>query len=188
MLRLEVPPLVPVVGPRAEAAGLPQAAQKAAVKAVPPSAAARVPFPVRAPEAAQRVQPEASARQARGLLRAARHEAQPGVAEVAAPTDAGVAAEEAEAAEPDVAVVAEVELPVVPAEPPSGPPSAAAWVFRQGRVLPWPAPPRLATTARAMELSPVAWPSERSWQAALVVVLSCALGPGNSEGEREIFG
>jgi hypothetical protein len=171
----EVLPLVPVAGPRAGAAGLPQAVQQAAVAAGRFSAAARAPFPVPGPEAAQLVPPEPSARQAQGLPLAARHEAQPGAAE-AEPTDAGAAAEGVAEAEPDVGVAA--VSPVVPAGLPSGPPWAAVWVFRQDRVLPWPVRRRSAPTARAMELSPVAWPSERSWQAALVVVLSCALGPG----------
>jgi hypothetical protein len=69
-------------------------------------------------------------RQAQGSLRAARHEAQP-AAEAAALTDAEVAGA---GEEPDVVVAA--ELPVVPAELPSGPPWAAAWAFRQDRSLP----------------------------------------------------
>ena len=73
-------------------------------------------------------------------------------------------------------VVEAAELPVVPAGLPSGLPSAPAWVFRQDRAPPA-APPRSALTAHAMELSTVAWLSERSWQAALGVVLSCALDP-----------
>ena len=59
----------------------------------------------------------------------------------------------------------------------SGLPWVAAWVFRRDRPLPA-APLRTTPTVRAMECSPVAWPSARSWQATLFVVLSCALGPG----------
>jgi len=165
---------VQVAGPRVEAAGLPRAARKAAVAAVPSSVAARAPFPVPAPGAAQLVPPEASVRQAQGLLLAARHEARP-AAEAAEPMDAGAVV--VEEAEPDVVVAA--EFPVVPAGLPSGPPWAAASAFRQDRALPWPVPPRSTPTARAMKKgSPVAWPLERSWQAALIVVLSCVLGPG----------
>jgi hypothetical protein len=158
MVQLQEVPLleVPVVGPRA-AAGRQPAAQKVVVAAVPFSVAAHAPFPVPAPEAGQLVRPEVSVRQAQGLLLAARHEAQP-AAKVAAPTDAGLVAEEA-AGEPDVvvaAVVVAAELPVVPVGLLSGPPWAAAWAFRQDRVLPWPVPPRSAPTARAMELSPTA--------------------------------
>jgi len=152
MVQLQEVPLleVPVVGPRA-AAGRQPAAQKVVVAAVPFSVAAH------APAAGQLVRPEVSVRQAQGLLLAARHEAQP-AAKVAAPTDAGLVAEEA-AGEPDVvvaAVVVAAELPVVPVGLLSGPPWAAAWAFRQDRVLPWPVPPRSAPTARAMELSPTA--------------------------------
>jgi hypothetical protein len=108
---------VQVVGRRAEPAGLPRVAQKAAAEAVPSSVAARAPFP--APGAARPVPPEASVRQEPGWLRAARHEVLP-AAEAAALTDAGVVAAEAEA-EPDVAVAAEFR--VVPA----GLPSALPW-------------------------------------------------------------
>jgi len=162
---------VPAAGPRAEAAGLSQAAQQAAVAVARPSVAAPVP----APAVARQVLPGLSGRQAQGLLLAARHEAQP-VAAAAEPTGAGVVAEAAVAAEPDVAEAA--AFPVVPAGLPSVLPWAAAWVFHQDRVLPWPVRRRSAPTARAMEWSPVAWRSERSWPAALVVVFSCALGPG----------
>jgi hypothetical protein len=66
--------------------------------------------------------------------------------------------------------------PAGPGALPSGLPWA--WACRQDPLPPWPAPRPSAQIARAMELSPIAWLSELSWQAAQVVVLSCALGPG----------
>ena len=45
-------------------------------------------------------------------------------------------------------------------------PSAAAWAFRRGRVLPWPAPQPGARFARATRRPQIAVPSTRSWQAA----------------------
>ena len=167
----------------AEPVGLRRVARKAAAEAVPSSVAARAPFRAPAPGVARRVPPEASERQAQGLRPAARHEALRLVAAVLARSDVAAAGAVAQpdaaaaevVAEPDV--VGAAALPVVPAEFPSEPPWAAAWVSRPDPVPPS-APPRSAPTARAMELSPIAWLSELSWQAALVVELSCALGPG----------
>jgi hypothetical protein len=162
----------PVAGRCAEPVGLPPVVQKVA-PAASSSVAAPAPFLALAPGAARPVLPEVSARQAQGLLRAGLHEElRLGVVE-AVPTDAAAVAA---GSGPDVVVAA--ALPVVPAGPPSEPPWGAVWVFRQDPAPLWPVRPRSAPTARAMGLSPVAWRSELSWQAALVVVLSCALGPG----------
>jgi hypothetical protein len=84
----------------------------------------------------------------------------------------GAVAEEAEPA----AAVARAAQDVPPGELPSG----VAWAFRQDLVLPS-VPPRPAPTARAMGWSwSVAWPSTRSWQAALFSGVSCALGPAEN--------
>lgn len=205
-------------GPRAQAvdrrAGLavwPPAASRAvvAVSAASSSAAARVPFHVPVPAAAQ---PEPglvpapalvppSVRSAQGLPRAEAYGARRlavvsrAQRDVAVQPDA-VAAERAvlpavaapdvaagaAASEPD-AVAAEAARPAeLPLEPLSVRPLALpqdAWAFRPDLAPPWLALPRSArTAARARELTPVASPSGRSWQAARGVVLSCALGPG----------
>jgi hypothetical protein len=126
-------------------------------------------------------QPDAEGPVEAGRLDAegAPEEVQPDAAVVAALPDvaAGAVVQPGAApAEQAPDVVEAAELPVVPAGLPSGLPSALAWVFRQDRAPPA-APPRSALTAHAMALSTVAWLSERSWQAALGVVLSCALDP-----------
>lgn len=62
-------------------------------------------------------------------------------------------------------VVAAAELQVVRGQR-AAQPSAAPSAFHRGRVLPWPAPPRAARFAHAMERSQIASPSGRWWQAA----------------------
>jgi hypothetical protein len=140
----------------------------------------RAPSLVPAPAAAPQVLSAVAVRQAQASPLAVEHEAlpaaavQPGVAAAVAVVQPDVAEEVG--AEP--AEAAAVAAPVVPAELPSGRPGAAAWACRQDPLPPWPAPPPSAMTARVMELSPIAWPQELlSWQAALIVALSCAWGP-----------
>jgi hypothetical protein len=48
----------------------------------------------------------------------------------------------------------------------AGATAGASWVFRPGRLLPWPAPRRAGRFAHAMRRPQIASPSERSWQAA----------------------
>jgi hypothetical protein len=94
--------------------------------------------------------------------------------------EAGVAELGAAAELRPVAVAAEWDAeeprPVVRAvpvaSPPAAGPSAAPWVFRRGRPLPWPARRRAARSAHAMRISRAASPSERSWQAARGEALS----------------
>ena len=95
------------------------------------------------------------------VAQAAAHEVQPLAAEEAVH---GVQRQAAEEAEPDVAVAAAAG-PAARAERPSALPWAVAWASRPDPVLPWPAPPRSAPIVRAMESSPVAWRSTRSWLA-----------------------
>jgi hypothetical protein len=179
----------------AEHGARPRAGLAAAARAAPSSAGARAPFHVHAPRAERPVPPGVWARQGSVQPRVAACEVQPlaaaevvlpdaGEAQAAAPPDVAEAAVEAvpdaaaEAAgeeEPDVAVVA-AALRAVRAALPSALPWAA-WASRQDLVLLWPAPPQSEPIVRAMELMPIAWPSTRSWQAALVLVLSCALDP-----------
>jgi hypothetical protein len=122
----------------------------------------RAPSLVRAPAAAPQVLSAVAVRQAQASPLAVEHEVLPAAAVVQPDAAEEVGAEPAEAA----AVVAS---PVVPAGLPSGRPGAAAWACRQGPLPPWPAPRPSAMTARVMELSPIAWSQELSWQAALVV-------------------
>jgi hypothetical protein len=177
----------------------------AAARAAPSSVGARVPFRAHAPAVARPVPPGVSARQAEALPQAAACEVQPPAVEEVARPDAeaavaaaqpGVAAAEVaerpdaaeeEAAEPDVAL-AVAARPAWRAGLPSVPPWAPVWVSRPDLILLWPAPSPSAPIGRAMELMPIAWPSTRSWQAALILVLSCAVGPREvSRGRREGF-
>ena len=92
----------------------------------------------------------------------------------------GAVAEEAEPA----AAVARAAQDALEGELPSAVAWAVAWAFRQDPVLPS-VQPRSAPTARAMGWSwSVAWPSTRSWQAALFSGLSCALGPAENSEAR----
>ncbi len=174
----------------AEPAELPRAAERGARPPVAepvvgelaaPSSAARAPFHAPAPAVARSVRPGASARPAPELQPVAVYGALP-LAEAAAvlpdaeaagavvPPDAAVG--EA-AARQDAAAGAAEAVPAAAAVPhpaaraglPSALPLAAASASRQDRVLPWPVPRRSAPIVRAMERTPVAWPSTRSWQA-----------------------
>ena len=78
---------------------------------------------------------------------------------------AAVAVVSGAAAVPPLVVRAEWAQSVV-SQPAAARPSAAAWVFRRGRALPWPARRRSARSAHAMRMSQAASRSERSWQAA----------------------
>ncbi len=204
------PPEVPVAEPCGASVEARQAESAGAVAAAPSSAA--VPFPVRAHAAVLTARRAASVRQAQGppqgakrevRPRAAAHEARPQGAEprdaaVEVPTVVAVVAlpGAAAAAEPDVGVgpgrvaaagadAGSAALRVVPAASPSALPWAAAWACPRSPVLLSAAPPRSVRFAHAMGSPPVAWPSMRSWQAALVVALSCALDPGEVlEGGR----
>jgi hypothetical protein len=103
-----------------------------------------------------------------------------GVAEEAVPHAAGVA-EAAEAEEPAllqaVVVAAAVAEPVLPPAEAAevarsvlraavARPSAAPSAFHPGQVLPWPAPPRAARFAHAMQCSQIAPLTARWWPAA----------------------
>jgi len=176
----------------AEPAELPRAAERGARLPVAepvvgelaaPSSAARAPFHAPAPAVARSVRPEASALPAPELRPVAAYGAQPLAAAAAVLPDAeaagavvppdaavGEAAARQDAAAGVAEVVPGVAAAAVPhpaarAGLPSAPPLAAASASRQDRVLPWPVPRRSAPIVRAMERTPVAWPSTRSWQA-----------------------
>lgn len=93
----------------------------------------------------------------------------------AAEGEVGVALSGAEAVQPSEAPVAWAVLrlpeavgvaPMVAWRPAAVRPSAVPWAFRRDRDLPWPVRRRVARFARAIRMSRVAPPSERSWQAA----------------------
>jgi hypothetical protein len=159
-VRARAPARVPVAGRQ-------PAAETAAWEASPNAA-----------EAEEAAQPDAE--QPVGAARPGVEAAAGGRPDVAAGVVAqpGAVAEEAE----PVAAVARAAQDVPPEELPSG----IAWAFRQDPVLPS-VPPQPAPTARAMGWSwSVAWPSTRSWQAALFSGVSCALGPAeNLKRDRE---
>jgi len=154
--------------------------------AAPFSAAFRAPSPSAAPAAAWQGRRDAArwaGAQPRAVAHAERLAPRDGAVQVAAP-DAEV---QAVAAVPDVAVAE------VPAAQPWGLawglawglPSAAAWVFRQVPLLPWPARRPSVPTGRAMARSPTAWPSALWWQARPVVDFSCSFG---SSGKKILEG
>jgi hypothetical protein len=62
--------------------------------------------------------------------------------------------------------------PAVPGGPAAELPSAAAWAFHRGRVLPWPEPQPVARFARATARLQIAARSARWWRAATNEVLS----------------
>jgi hypothetical protein len=138
--------------------------------------AVRVAWP-NAEGAAAAVQPDVAV--AVGVVRpdvvAAGAVVQPGAA-AGVVVQPGAAAEEAEpaaAGAPGAQGALEGELPL-----------GVAWAFRQDPLLPS-VRPRSTPTARAMGWSwSVAWPSTRSWQAALFSGLSCALGPAENSEAR----
>ncbi len=181
---------VPSLARAPAAVRLPAAELAGAERAAPSSVAAHAPSHVHAPAAARLVLPEVSARRAQVSPLAAAYGAQllaaeetvlpdAAVAQAAAPPDAAaevVVLDVAAAAEAEPGVAVAAVVLAVRAERPSVLPWAAASASRPDPVLPWPAPPRSGPIVRAMELSPTAWRSTRSWQAARVVVLSCALG------------
>jgi hypothetical protein len=94
----------------------------------------------------------------------------------AAVLDAEAALRQAEAAasgaeaEPQLAAgVVELRLVVRAGSvvsPPAAGPSAAPWVFRRGRLLPWPARRPAVRSRHGTRMSRAASLSERSWQAA----------------------
>jgi hypothetical protein len=195
--------LLPAAGRSAEPelrpVGLRRAAQPAAQQAVSSFAAVRARAPARVPVAGRQLAAETAAWEVSPNAEEAEEAAQPdaeqpvGAARSGVEAAAGVRPDVAagvvaqpgavaeEAAEP-VAAVARAAQDVPPGEMPSG----VAWAFRQDPVLPS-VPPQPAPTARAMGWSwSVAWPSTRSWQAALFSGVSCALGPAeNLKRDRE---
>ena len=151
--------------PRAEAAGV------ACVQAVQPQEAAGSGVRVQPPEAAVAASDAAAEPQQEAVVAA-----EPGA--VLQPGEAAAEAVRAvEAQLPAVAAeeVRDAEVPLPAAEAPLVPwarrpaaerPAVAAWVYRPGLPLPWPAPRRAVRTAHAMWRSRAALPSKRWWQAA----------------------
>ena len=147
---------------RAEAAGV------ACVQAAQPWEAAGSGAQVQPPEVAVAVSDVAAEPQQEAVAAEPDAVLQPGEA----------AAEAARAVEALRPVVAEaerdaevpppaVEVPLVTsARRPAERPAVAAWVYRPGLPLPWPAPRRAVRTAHAMWRSRAAPPSKRWWQAA----------------------
>jgi len=129
------------------------------VAAEPTAVAALVPSLFPALAAAWLVLPGAAARPVEAQPQAAAHAERPaeeavapmGAAAVEAVPDAAAEV----GAEPAAGAGAAAVARGVPGELPSGLPWA--WVCRQDPLPPWPAPPPSAPTARAMELSPIAW-------------------------------
>jgi len=151
---------VPGAGRCAAAAGLRQAAlQAAAAPAGPSFAAARVPFPFRVPAAALR-QAEAAAQVVWPNVEPLAVAAQPDAEVAAVEARPGVAVG-AEVVQSDAAVVAEpgaVAAPGAQGAPAADPLVAVACLS----LPPFAAPPRSVSTARAMGLSTVAWPTMQS--------------------------
>ena len=161
--------------------------------AAPFSAAFRVPSLSAAPAAAWQDRRDA-ARRAEAQPRAVAH------AERLAPRDgAAPGAGAVQVAAPDAEVQAGAAVPgVAAAEVPAaqpwglawglawGLPSAAAWVFRQVPLLPWPARRPSVPTGRAMARSPTAWPSALWWQARPVLDFSCSFGSSGKNPGRQL--
>jgi hypothetical protein len=134
------------VAAEASPAWLPEVAGAAELPAWPPAEEAAV-VALRAAAEAAAVALRA-AEEAAAALRAA---AEAAVARLVWAAQAGAAAEP-EAWLPEVAVVGPRVLPVQAEQPASreaARPSAAVWACRPDRVLPWPAPPLSARSARA---------------------------------------
>ena len=152
--------------PRAEAAGVAcvqaaqprEAAAGSGVRVQPPEVA------VAASDAAAEPQQEAVVAAEPGAVLQPGEAAAEAVRAVEAQLPA-VAAEEVRDAEVPLPAA---EAPLVPwaRRPAAERPAVAAWVYRPGLPLPWPAPRRAVRTAHAMWRSRAALPSKRWWQAA----------------------